>query len=94
MIYKFNDEKTLIDIVPGDVVADSIHETLVTPEQGLYEPIKFDNIKQKWFGLTEDEYYRDKITLRPLTAQDDINAHLFKMSLDLQKQLEEMRHVG
>lgn len=41
-----------------------------------------------------NENYVDASEPEPtLTQQDEINAQLFKMNLDLQKQLEEMRRV-
>lgn len=43
-----------------------------------------------------NDTYTPEIEGKPvggLTQQDEINAHLFKMNLDLQKQLEEMKRV-
>ncbi|WP_367294425.1 hypothetical protein [Latilactobacillus sakei] len=60
MLYIFDDDKALIEIIPDRVVInDPKHETLVPPVSGLYEPIRFDMVNQTWFGITKDEFMKN-----------------------------------
>lgn len=46
-------EKVMPD---GFQITNEKNATLVAPEQGLWAPIKFDEINQKWIGTAEADY--------------------------------------
>lgn len=44
-------------VVPDEFqITTEKNATLVAPEQGLWAPIKFDEINQKWIGTVEADY--------------------------------------
>lgn len=62
-LYKLNEQHQLIscDLVPDDYVAKSNQsETTAVMTDGLYEPQTFDFEKQKWSGLTYEEWLKNQ----------------------------------
>ncbi|MEE6647680.1 hypothetical protein PS395_07200 [Limosilactobacillus pontis] len=50
-------------------------ETLVTPTDGLYEPIRFDLSAQSWVGITKEEWEKAQpAPVQKPTAQQEFNA--------------------
>lgn len=82
-------------VVPDNFkITDEQSATLVAPEQGLWAPLKFDEINQKWIGTAEADYRatHPAPAATPTDAQQQLAALSYQQMItqqtitDLQKQ--------
>ncbi|WP_057738171.1 hypothetical protein [Liquorilactobacillus uvarum] len=76
VIYRYDSDTKIFQSC--DTAADdyslSANETLVGPEPGTYQPMKFDG--EKWVGTSKEDWIDNQMQLDNITDQQKFNANI------------------